>query len=140
MTISNKENTNSLQEIFNKAWQHFIVEDGLPASEYNQAIDMYSCKYLTDKGRKCAVGLSIPEGHSAQYYNGNFSEIIILYPDLFSDLVNFDEEIIDNFQYYLHDNLTDISNGQWRFTKKQRKNKYLAVAREYGLTIPERSS
>lgn len=46
------------QEIFNKVWHHMIAQ-GKPARQ--KRLEAVGCRYLTDDGRKCAVGCLIPE-------------------------------------------------------------------------------
>ena len=45
------------QEIFNKVWQHFIVED----KPYAYDPDTQLCSYLTKEGHQCAIGLFLSE-------------------------------------------------------------------------------
>lgn len=123
------ETGGSLQKIFNAAWNRFIVNDNPPSAT------VWGCKYLTPDGRKCAIGLCIPEGHEAQYYIGSFSNLLYNYSDLFPDLIDMDDEYLNEFQERLHDNLRCGTHG-WKFNKEEMKNEYLAVAEDYNLTIP----
>ncbi len=50
------------QTLFNNAWQHFIVGDGQPAFSVQDKM----CWYLTADGRKCAIGVSIPDGQNGE--------------------------------------------------------------------------
>lgn len=138
---NNANESSSLQRIFNAAWQHFIVEDNPPAiiKQKDEDGEMEkSCAYLTPEGNKCAVGLCIPDGHEAQTRNGYaFSDIVKHYPELFPDLVGVENGKLDLFQGDLHDTLVNFSTGKWRFAKEGRKTRYLAVAKSYGLIVPE---
>lgn len=129
--MSQLETSGSLQKIFNAAWQHFIVEDNPPCVN----ISTKRCVYLNNDGNKCAVGLCIPDGHPAQEYDGSFNGLVSKYPDLFPDLQDYDGISLSRFQKSLHDCLHD--DGKWFFSKEQRKERYLAVAKDYGLTVPE---
>jgi len=40
------------------------------------------CLYLSENGKKCAVGLFIPDGHPAQESTFNASDILFMYKDL----------------------------------------------------------
>ena len=40
------------------------------------------CVYLHSSGRKCAIGLLIPDGHKAQYEGGYVDLILDIFPDL----------------------------------------------------------
>ena len=55
------------------------LEGGFPAVKVDEPI---SCSYLTAEGRKCAVGLLIPDGHDAQKARGDVAAILHDYPDL----------------------------------------------------------
>lgn len=126
--------SSSLQKIFDKAWEHFIKNDNPPGIDEDGA-----CKYLTNNGRKCAIGLCIPDGHLAQDYDGIFYGVVKHFPELFPDLVNMKKDSLDEFQRRLHDQL--ISNsGNWAYTKEERKEYYLEIAKDYGLMVPEQSS
>lgn len=131
----------TLQSIFNAAWQKFIVEDGEPAAE--TVIDKkgsvwHSCKYLTKDGRKCAVGLELPDGHESQKEGCDFSRLVELYPELFDDDVkNATKEMLVDFQFSLHDNLQ--YKGKWTLNKEDRKQQYIEVAEFYNLKVPGRS-
>lgn len=46
----------TLQSIFNAAWDHFIVK-----GNRNAAVSAGTCRYITEKGARCAVGLVLSE-------------------------------------------------------------------------------
>jgi len=120
----------TLQKIFDLAWDHFIVGDGMPAwSEETRR-----CQYLTDDGRKCAVGLALPDGHSSQDAHKGFMDLCQEYPELFAESVHSELNYLDEFQRHLHDQL--IEGGEWRYSKEDRRQGYLKVARDFGLTVP----
>ena len=126
----------SLQDIFDAAWQAFIVEDRPPAVGTGG-----ECKYLTDDGRKCAVGLVLPEGHPAQERNCLFLGLVLDYPDLWAEDVleisnasNDGKKQLYLFQGHLHDKL--VYRGQWTKSKAEREAVYRQVASDYGLTVP----
>lgn len=54
----------TLQELFDNAWQHFVVEGHLTS------IVGEVCRYRTSDGRKCIVGVSIPEDLYSPYLEG----------------------------------------------------------------------
>lgn len=124
----------SLQDIFDAAWQAFIVEDRPPAIGYNGA-----CKYLTEDGKKCAVGLVLPDGHPAQGSGCLFNGLVKGYPDLWDDDVlalcdqNSNRQLA-KFQWWLHDNM--CNRGGWTQSKPEREAIYRQVAFDYGLTVP----
>lgn len=120
----------TLQRIFDLAWEHFIVGDGEPA--WNR--EKHRCQYLTDDGRKCAVGLALPDGHSSQDAHMGFQSLYLEYPELFDESVHVARYYLDEFQRHLHDQL--IEGGEWRYSKEDRRQGYLQVARDFGLNVP----
>ena len=128
------------QMIFNAAWQKFIIEEAPPAvreklpTEPDEYSNKYLCSYLTPDGRKCAVGLCIPDGHPAQLSKSCLAHVArVQYPHLFS-LSNFES---DELQDALHDNLINTSTGDWSLPLEARKTAYLALAERFNLTVPE---
>ena len=119
----------TLQQIFNAAWQAFIVERRPPAINR----DGY-CKYLTEEGRKCAVGLCLPDGHPSQQMIGLLSDAVHLYPELFSDsVVVCQYSWLDEFQAQLQDHLQIL--GKWPAPEIM-ESRYRQVAADYKLSIP----
>lgn len=129
----------TLQDIFNAAWQAFIVEDRPPAANSDGV-----CSYRTKDGRKCAIGLCIPEnsrllkrGMSA----GSFAELVA--QDRFSDsdpvfsadVHTMPDMVLDSFQAELHDTLQLW--GRWSMGVEERKQWYIQTAKHYGLKVPE---
>jgi hypothetical protein len=127
----------SLQDIFNAAWQAFIVEDKPPAA------DEHGCNYLSKTGNKCAVGLCLPDGHSAQQCPGSFSILVERHPSLFDAQVKSLSTLqLNDFQASLHDSLLgkyDPVSGTrgWAGKARVRAAIYRVVAKAYNLTIPE---
>lgn len=129
----------TLQDIFNAAWQAFIIEDKQPATEGG------ACRYLTSDNRKCAVGLCIPDGHYLQNKQMSFSALLDYDRRSDPDILLFDDQLyilndesidkLNNFQAKLHDHL--CINDTWTYDKEERKNIYKKVAKDYNLTIPD---
>ena len=120
----------TLQKIFDLAWEHFIVGDGEPAWSKEKR----RCQYLTEDGRKCAVGLALPEGHSSQQAHKGFLNLCQEYPELFDESVHSARHYLNDFQRHLHDQL--IAGGEWLYSKEKRRQGYIQVARDFGLTVP----
>lgn len=121
----------TLQDIFNAAWQAFIVEDKPPANTGD------GCEYLTADGRRCAVGLVLPED-VARAAHSSFQPLHRRHPALFADDVRANDARLDEFQAALHDALCDpYQAGVWAQDRDQREEAYRGVAEEFGLTIPE---
>ncbi len=55
------------------------------------------CVYLTKDGRKCAVGLFIPDGHNGQRHIGTVSGLLFRFPDL-SDVMPLDTSSMSGLQ------------------------------------------
>lgn len=68
-----------------------------------RAVDEYGeCKYKTDDGRKCAIGLFIPERHEGQESESNVLGLLNEYKDLRKHLPSNDIDKLLRFQG-LHD-------------------------------------
>ena len=59
------------------------------------------CAYLTKDGKKCAVGIFIPEGHEAQTFAKNVAHLLFKYTDLL-DVLPLNTEMLFLLQKY-HD-------------------------------------
>ena len=119
----------ALQDIFDKAWQKFIVEDNPPAlNEWGQ------CVYRNASGHRCAVGWSLPDGEWLDD-KGSFSELVVNYPHLFDEnMFEIDHEDLDTFQRLLHDSLKTFSFC-WP-DKQVMIDSYKEAAAEFDLDIP----
>lgn len=135
----------NLQKIFDTAWQAFIIERKPPAQ------DGYVCKYKTEDGRRCAIGLSIPDGHSYEKLEMSFGDLLYHEYELIQrnscDELLFDYALVelsidasirfelDEFQSLLHDRFA--KNGEWIVSQEQMKASYIFLAKKWKLTIPE---
>jgi len=124
----------TLQKIFDLAWEHFIVGDGKPAVEDG------NCRYLTSDGRKCAIGLSLPDGHESQSHQLFFDDLVKQFPKLFKlgNKIDFSnpKTSLNKFQYRLHDSLINAETFEWSYSKEFRMGIYIKVANDYGLKVP----
>ena len=124
----------TLQRIFDAAWQAFIVERKPPAWDQRTGYSVY----LTADGRKCPIGLALPEDHPAIRSSAIFSTIVYRFPGLFDDQINaMSRNALNDFQGALHDDHIDHFSGVWIGTPEQMKDAYLGIARQYGLIIPD---
>ena len=126
----------TLQDILTAAWQAFIVERRPPACDPISR----NCVYLTEDGRKCAIGLCIPDGHPAQHSYATFGSLVHAYPGLFDDQIkSLTPDERDDIQEALHDTHLDYDDGdQWRDGHIQDMiTCYREVARKYNLILPE---
>lgn len=120
--------------IFDKAWQHFVIEDGKYSENYT------SCCYRTEDGRMCAVGCALSD-EQAKLADGLvislFGCVVKKYPDWFAyDILSLNEDVLNNIQCLLHDDLQyEINNCM----KDVIEDKYRQVAKLYNLSIPGES-
>lgn len=124
----------TLQRVFDAAWKKFIVEKGEPAYEISPRSS--GCAYLTPDGRKCAIGLLIPDGHPAQRARVWVSSLYEIHPELFPS-ERFDDRL-RSAQMALHDSHTGFSLGRvtWDSSLEDRRTIYLAFAKQHQLTVP----
>lgn len=115
------------QMVFDKAWQKFIIENAPPAYEYGQ------CRYLTTDGKRCAIGLCVPDGHPAQSYIGSLAAISELWQELFDQgsIV-----LLQKMQTELHDRLVSSNICGWGRSLEWRKELYEEFALENNLKVP----
>lgn len=59
------------------------------------------CSYLTKNGKKCAVGLFIPDGHEGQKFKGGIYDLLVYHPDLQYHMP-MDKHNLNSLQY-IHD-------------------------------------
>lgn len=127
------------QMIFNAAWQEFVVKGESPAVKFYNNYNECDCCYYTEDGKRCAVGLVLPDEVAKEIYSGislgnmlgDSAQIGQKYGPLF-DKDNCDGEI----QGALHDNLINRKTGEWKKGINLREE-YLEVAKKYNLTVPE---
>jgi len=126
----------TLQRIFDLAWDHFIVGDGMP-SVYLDTYERIRCCYAID-GKKCAVGLALPEESDATANSGSFSDLVCDHSELFDhSVLKICNTDLNYFQGCLHDMLVDEHTGDWRLSKDERRKEYIKVAEKFNLTIPQ---
>lgn len=63
-----------------------------------KAIGENQCMYKTLDGKKCFIGLFIPEGHPAQGYLGTAGELLNEYPSLLELMPSQDFNTLDTLQ------------------------------------------
>ena len=134
-----EENPITAQMIFNAAWQRFIIEEAPPAvrqrlPEESKEHANYLCCYLTPNGRKCAVGLCLPDGHLIQQSNKTLPYLCV---GEFHKLFNLSSGEQNTLQSSLHDDLIHKGTGLWLNTLEVRKEQYLRIAKVFNLTIPQ---
>jgi hypothetical protein len=131
------QNPITAQMIFNAAWQRFIIEQAPPAVHKPIPSEGYSnrylCSYLTEDGKKCAVGLCIPDGHPIQQCN---TALFYLIAGQYNHLFNL-KESENTLQFELHDSLVNSNTGEWTHSLLYRKQAYIEVAKKFSLKVPD---
>jgi len=69
------------------------------------------CEYLTDDGRKCVIGLFIPDGHEAQRSTGDVECILGTYPELSDYMPSKSIRFLDSLQRE-HDSIPTILDAE----------------------------
>ena len=67
------------------------------------------CAYLSPDGKKCAIGIFIPDGHMAFTQEYGVEELLAFYPDLKKHMPSSDVKLLGKFQE-VHDNLNAHSS------------------------------
>ena len=70
------------QEYFDKTVDHLWDNKKSIDLDGQNDVDKVLCQYLTVDGRKCAIGVHIPDGHEGQRFQGAVSSLVSTYPDL----------------------------------------------------------
>lgn len=134
----------SLQDIFNAAWQRFVVEE-----EDGAANDMSSCVYRSEDGNMCAIGCALPQelldkliayGNNT---NTSFPKLVLRYKEYFQDdVIKLAERYtpLVIFQSRLHDNLLNILGNSDYTSRIMIEGTYRVIANRFGLTVPEETS
>ena len=68
MSVNKKEQA-FRQKMFNRVWQHFIVEKNSPALAFNEKVNNNICVYDSPEGLRCAIGIQ-PEFRKAAKLDG----------------------------------------------------------------------
>lgn len=105
-----------------ETWKQEII-DKIDSDFKGQASENQECRYLTSDGKKCVVGLFIPDGHEVQDSRADVVEIVQRFPDLLDNFPTKDLDFWDNFQAQ-HDGLIED-------TLENQKNILKKYVREY---------
>lgn len=114
----------TLQEAFDKVWEHFVVEGKPPA------MHDWECRYRMSDGRRCAIGVLIPDERYEEGFEGESPLSSRLRPLLGELLPGVPPSVLESLQM-CHDG-ADENN----FTTSVRK-KLATFAMNHDLTVPE---
>lgn len=85
------------------------------------------CMYKTEDGRKCFIGLFIPDGHEAQSLKGDVHALLHEYPDLLELMPSYDYDTLDNLQR-AHDELgSSMTLNQQKQCLKDKVKQYIGA-------------
>lgn len=133
------------QEIFNRVWQHFIVED----KPYAYDTDIQLCSYLTKEGHQCAIGLFLTPNQASDL--AGFTPVDRRFNPVAIEVFGRSVHIVkneDDYDYRLNDfgrflkklqEAHDISHEARppeRMPKSEFESMLRLVAREFYLDIP----
>lgn len=130
----------TFQDIFNAAWQAFIVERKPPSMKpYTMTPDEVECSYDDGKGGRCAVGLVLPEEVLAKDL-GSFDNVVARHRGLFADdVVQTKPWSLNQFQYHLHDmhcQKATTNNIKWDIDHDELKKRFIRVANRFNCKVP----
>lgn len=109
------------QTAFNRVWNHLRTQRACA----NRGVE---CLYLDETtGRKCAIGVFIPDGHPAQRCAGAVTRLRDRYPEVFEER-NGDLTFLRELQ--------NVHDEAWAGGKFRQR--LIDVANAYGLTYPKR--
>lgn len=91
-----------------------IIDREFKGKAVEDALFGTRCVYKTVDGKKCLIGLFIPEGHPAQRFRGGVYKLIETYPDLLELMPSKNIEVLRNLQI-VHDEM----NGRMRLEKQK---------------------
>lgn len=117
----------SLQTIFDKAWQHFIVNKA-PLSHIGNR-----CYYhIVEDDRRCAIGCALTNQQARladTIEDTSFGSLVKTFPEWFAeDILKLGYNELNGIQHRLHDRYI----GQELLTKRE----YTQFAYDYNLEIP----
>lgn len=122
------------QQIFDKVWQHFVVERG-PWS-----VNRYgTCQYRGPRGQKCAVGVLIPD----DMYQPSMERIEVgdlVFYHQFQAVVDYLDTTNERRAKLLQDLQKAHDEGPYEYTDasftQAMQDRLMLIAHSYGLTVP----
>lgn len=87
------------------------------------------CEYLTSDGKKCAIGLFIPDGHEGRYFDGDSNGLFYEHYDLLDYMPSKNIDLLDSWQIF-HDKLD--AKTSLKDQKAALFNNFVKLKKEYG--------
>ncbi len=134
----------TLQDIFDAAWNAFIIEKK-PPCVCNVGLNECVCVYANSNGDRCAIGLVLPDHVIESDYcksHKGFGDIVEAFSDLFhSEITSKSKSELNFIQKCLHDEMVERgyvgeSNRGWCLPSHAMRTYYTLFAQRYYLQIP----
>lgn len=109
-------------------WTDTTIKETISKNFKGKAVNKQGiCQYLTACGKKCGIGIFIPDGHYAQYDRKTIDHTIAVYSDLLGILPLTANELYDLQEY--HDKDSEFKNAPVRDQKVLLFNKIKSLAK-----------
>lgn len=118
------------QAIFNTVWNHFIAEGNPPSISAEGR-----CRYRTEDGKKCAIGILIPDELYSEALEGSSAKGICDFADIRAALDVHDSTDINylNQIQFAHDGAAADHRAEFA---QYVKVKMQEIGKDFGLDIP----
>ena len=133
------------QEIFNKVWQHAVVENQPLSYKGIYGKARITCEYRGQNGSRCWIGVVMPdEAYNPKFDTNDYpraTDVLTLrrfYPRVRKFLHGAGREFLKAIQE-AHDIMATNEFYDWHETKSARE-RLMVIATDYGLHIPESES
>lgn len=122
----------SPQNVFNSAWQAFIVENKPPCGRRGSSnTNTLLCRYK-EGNAACAIGLCLTDEEAEV-----FSNVDLLTGMRNLNLSEKDYHCLKGLQLELHDKIARWNDGPvWHYNLEQRRTIYERFAERWNLTVP----
>lgn len=118
------------QECFDRVVERLRDGTGRAAKVCADGLIDSVCMYLTPDGKKCAIGIFIPDGHEAQNFGGSVFHLVAYYPDIreiFAGINTYSLRVLQGIHDYHGGWTGDVFNERGEAELRR-------FARDYGLT------
>ncbi len=122
------------QDVFNKVWQHAVVEGNEPSYDFNED----NCFYRGPNGESCFVGVCIPdEVYRPDMEHNNADSLVLNFPEVekLFDKRSANTDFLNSLQY-VHDGAGGMEEPDEGWEEFWR-DKLSVFAEKKNLTIPD---